>query len=68
MRYFILLAALSFNTWAATDDQTLIEVFKPRCDQVMLDLKAKDEQAIFDRLSNAAVMERREISQENGRS
>ena len=49
MRYFVLLAALSFNTWAATDDQTLIEVFKPRCDQVMLDLKAKDEQAIFER-------------------
>lgn len=34
---------------ANADDLALIEVFKPRCDQVLLDLKAKDEQAIFDR-------------------
>ncbi|MCH4293099.1 hypothetical protein MJ923_02110 [Shewanella sp. 3B26] len=43
------LVLASASAVANTDDLALTEVFKPRCDQVLLDLKAKDEQAIFER-------------------
>ncbi|WP_338591869.1 hypothetical protein VXM60_04210 [Shewanella khirikhana] len=43
------LVLASASAVANADNLALIEVFKPRCDQVLLDLKAKDEQAIFDR-------------------